>query len=259
MKYDGGWREVVHPSAVTIGRREELLTLGGVSDPERVDAIAMSLLNVTHRTRTTVAAGVHPTGTDRPYVDYLVGDSVLIGAVRQRVTSITVSEDEDGQVQYVPELVDPLTLEEERIQRVIKRMADGTAGGRSESARPAVLPVAPTAGGGPAEAVVFSYPGLLVEGARSSPYSPPYPLLLTHAVLSLGIAGLADSTIDVLVNGTTIVSATIPAGSTHTVVPITLADYYVRPGDVVMVSTAVAGASAEGISVQLRCSTAGTR
>lgn len=56
----------------------------------------------------------------------------------ERIRTVSVTEDEDGNVSMVPGLVDVLALPQERVAVAVKKMSNGTLGGQSRVAQPVI-------------------------------------------------------------------------------------------------------------------------
>lgn len=143
VRWAGGWHEVTDDTAVALhGRHEALLGLGALASVDEVERVARLQLDLFARSRVEIAAEVWPRHDDeRPFVGYHVGDTIevpgLSGALtRERVTAVTVAEDDDGVVTYAPELKDVLLTQAERLEQGLKKMADGTVRGQSSVAQP---------------------------------------------------------------------------------------------------------------------------
>ena len=92
--------------------------------------------------------------------------------------------------------------------------------------------------------LVFSYDGPLVDGTESAP-----KIIRVSGVLGVlavafkpGMAGSTDTVLDVLRNGTVVVSVTVPAGHTAFIAPVAVA-YSANDTIAVAVNTAGIGAA----------------
>lgn len=106
-----GWVEVVDTAAESaIGRREQGLQLGGAQSDATATSIAQATFAQTSTAQQTISSGQMPARTGAtPYVDFFLGDYVLTpgetGAnVKVRVAALTVTEDDNGNVFFVPEM-----------------------------------------------------------------------------------------------------------------------------------------------------------
>lgn len=152
VRWFGGYQEVANAASVTEhGRREALLTLGSVTTTEEVTRIADALLALTADPRVATEMGIDPTGDgDQPYVDFTLGMTITApdedgNETAQRVVSITVTEDENGEPSYATELKDTMQVLEEQTNRWLKLLLAGTLRGNARNAVP-VIPPATTNG-----------------------------------------------------------------------------------------------------------------
>lgn len=152
VRWLGGYQEETNPTSITAyGRREGLLSLGPVTTTEEVERIAQGLLMLTAEPRVATELGIEPTGVgDLPYDDYDIGDTISApdetGTLAlQRVVSITVTEDQDGEVSYANELKDTVQVTEEQQNRWLKLLLAGSLRGNARNAMP-ILPPSTTNG-----------------------------------------------------------------------------------------------------------------
>lgn len=257
VQFEGvdGWLEVVHPLAETIGRREQLLALQGVTDPVVARRLAVAWLAVVSQARDTRAVTPFSLGTDdRPYVDYVTGAATSAG----RVMEITVTEDTEGVPVVTPSLQDPLAAAEEAVQRAIKRMADGSGSGSSEITGPVTFPPLKILKPRLFEFATFVVDGPLGGGYTSPVYKASFPIALTGLVVSLKQAGLSATAATVVYNDTAIsfTTATIPAGETD----VTLLfgqPVYLTSADRVQVAVLASAGGQETCTVQVKAAPLG--
>jgi hypothetical protein len=143
IRYFKGWAERTDTTSIaSYGRKEALLGLGAIQTQTEAYVIADQQLAVYKNIRTAIAADLQPVSTaDTPYLAFGVGDTITApdydgSAVANRVMSITVTEDEDGNVTYAPEIKDVVLGAQERFAQNVKKMADGTIRGDSKAATP---------------------------------------------------------------------------------------------------------------------------
>lgn len=140
VRWHGGWHEV---DSGLPDRREALLGLGAVQSVGELERIANRQLDVFSDQRTEITVGLAPVDdTDTPYLAFTTGDTVTVpdeaGApTSERVMAITVTEDEEGIVTFVPVMRDVILDEQARFAQAIKKMSNGTIGGHSKVATPA--------------------------------------------------------------------------------------------------------------------------
>lgn len=147
VRWVGGYLENVNATSVTAwGRREALLQVGAISTEEEATRVSDGLLTLTADPRVATSMGVEPVGdVDNPYVDYDVGDTISApdedgSDSLQRVVSITVVEDDNGDVSYAHELKDTLVVQEEQFNRWLKLLLAGTLRGTARNAQPVPPP-----------------------------------------------------------------------------------------------------------------------
>jgi hypothetical protein len=143
VRWSNGWHEVADDDSVAAyGRRESLLGLGAAQSIPEVERVASRQLEVYASPREAITPEVEPNSTaDTPYLGYTVGDTITVPAadwspVQERVMALTVEEDDNGYVRYVPELKSVLLAGDERFALWLKKMADGTMTGTSKAATP---------------------------------------------------------------------------------------------------------------------------
>ncbi len=128
-------------SQATYGVRQGFLALANVSSRVEATAVANATLANIATPRVATSIGIEPTGTgDEPYVDFGVGDYITApdetGTSSQRVVSITVVEDDNGEATFAPELRSTTDVQEERIAKQLTRLVNGGLRGKSNSAAP---------------------------------------------------------------------------------------------------------------------------
>jgi hypothetical protein len=150
VRWHGGWHEVTDPSSIArYGRRGGMLGLGAAQTIAEVEAIGRQQLAIYADVREVISVDLVPADeSDRPYPAFLVGDTVTVPNVDgdptvERVMALTVSQDDDGQVTYAPELHDLILSAQERYEQALKKMEDGTMSGTSQVASPVSQVVAP--------------------------------------------------------------------------------------------------------------------
>lgn len=115
IRWNGGWHEYKSLTALSeFGRSEAFLSLGAVqSVPEARRLAKAEIENQFGKYREQITAEHRPEGLSQvPYVAYKPGDSKITaptytgGTDEYEVTSMTVSEDENGVVTFVPTIGD---------------------------------------------------------------------------------------------------------------------------------------------------------
>lgn len=144
-RFQGGYRVVDDfPAQVLYGRKEGFLQLGQVTEADEVDRIGAAVLAFMAAPRVATTLGIEPEGigtTDTPYVGYGVGDSIVApdeggSSSTQRVVSITVAEDDQGDATFANELKATFQVEEERLNVQLKKLLNGTLKGSSVAPQP---------------------------------------------------------------------------------------------------------------------------
>lgn len=159
--WHGGWRERLNYDVISGSVRVEgLLGLGSIQSPQEADRIADAQLDLFSTPQVEITIGMDPLSEeDTPYLGYNLGDTMTIAESVERVISISITEDDDGILTFVPQFRDSLPTEQDRLNLAIKKMSNGTLGGSSKPATPASLiniatnapnccPPTPAAGGG---------------------------------------------------------------------------------------------------------------
>lgn len=115
VRWNGGWHEYVHlASEAEFGRSEAFLSLGAVqSIPETRRLAKSEIENQFGKIREQITAEHRPEDlTQIPYVAYKPGDSKIIAPNftgtndTYEVFSMTVTEDDNGELAFVPGLGD---------------------------------------------------------------------------------------------------------------------------------------------------------
>lgn len=143
LRWRDGWAERVSSTSVsTYGRFEATLGVGALGSLAEVYRVADAQLDLYQAPREEIVTGVHPIGsTDKPYLAFLVGDSITVptstgGTVSKRVMSITVTEDEGtGRAILTPTLNDAILSADERVTQAAKKMINGSLRGDAKVAQ----------------------------------------------------------------------------------------------------------------------------
>lgn len=136
VRWANGYREATDAASIaTWGRREALLGLGAAQSEGEVDRITAERLVAYAEPRTEITLDVAPVDdTDTPYIAFTVGDTYQVpdeglAAAPQRVLAMTLTEDEDGHVSYVPQLGSIIPDGDVAVATALKKMLKGTLGG----------------------------------------------------------------------------------------------------------------------------------
>lgn len=141
VRYAFGWWEVGEPAAEPY-RSEAMLSLGAIQSVDELERVARQQLAVLGNPRTAIAADLIPVDeTDTPYLAFGVGDTVTVPDFDgtpsvERVMALTVAEDDYGLPTYSPELKDIVLTDQERWQRNLDTLANGSVSGNSPVAQP---------------------------------------------------------------------------------------------------------------------------
>lgn len=118
-------------SIATSGRREQTLKLPGITSAAQAQLVAFAVLALRAQPRIRTTAGHLPvTEADEPFTAYEVGDLLTApgpddAPVDLRVQSITVNENDDGVLEFTPELGSRIDELEDQIARFLSKF--GTA------------------------------------------------------------------------------------------------------------------------------------
>lgn len=139
--WHGGWRERLDYTSISSHVRVEgLLGLGSIQSTQEADRVADAQLEIFSTPRVEITVGTDPVSADdAPYLGYQLGDTVVIDSEAERVVSISISEDDNGVLTFVPQLRNSLPDVQERLDLVVKKMSNGTLGGSAKPATPASL------------------------------------------------------------------------------------------------------------------------
>lgn len=145
IQYANGWHEVKDATSISAyGRREAMLRLGAFQAIREVENVAAQHFASFGHHRTQATATQDPlTVGEAPYLNanFVPGGTVTEPGITgtptaQRILSITVTEDDDGNLTFVEDLGDLLLDADERFDLTVKKMTDGTLGGHSPQASP---------------------------------------------------------------------------------------------------------------------------
>lgn len=264
LRWANGYHEVVdQPSIDVNGRKEGFLQLGNVQSAEAAEVIAVALFEYLASEQVVTTLAILPTGSgDEPYGDFLKGDWITApayegGTASQRVLGLTTAEDEDGNPVHVPELRGFSESEQDRIQRWLKRLANGALGGVSNAPAPSqsgigvpqLVPVRWS------ELPPFSYPGPLATD-ESGFYYPVAATRIIRLGASLRVAGTTATVVELWING--VQETTLSVGGDGLGVSArdyTTVEVDITTGSAVQVRLTTAGTGAEDLLVQLSTGT----
>jgi len=142
VRWKGGFRTRTDSGSVsTWGTREGFLSIAGVDSAPSADSVGDTALSLYGQPRETITAAYEPASSGEvPYTSSLLPGTTLtapnesgVGAT-YRVESLTVTEDDDGNLTYTPELSSLVETYQTRTQRWLSRVGQGTLAGRSSAA-----------------------------------------------------------------------------------------------------------------------------
>lgn len=258
VRWAGGYTWRTDASSIsTYGRREGFLALGAVQSLAEARRVADAVLANSSSPRISTTAAIEPSGSgDVPYDDWDVADYLAAPVsgdpTTKRVMALTVTEDAEGNPIYVPELGSLRDDEDRRLQRWLKRMANGTLGGSVESATPYANA---GADGGKLNEKEFrelppwTYPGEMSTADISERWYPPFAMAIRRVRVSLVTTGSTDTIIGIVVSGTLVETFTLAAGANTTGNEAT--SIALDPSDYVQVVIVQAGTDASDLSVQM--------
>lgn len=227
VRWSLGWIDVNPPAPISGRRREATLSLGNVPSVNEAISAGRRLLDVVGGVRETIAIGILPQSDAttpyqgwRPFPNTFITAPGWSGPAAQKVASVTVTQDDDGELLYEMDLIDRVADNEARIQRWLKRMSNGAVGGQTAQAspeRPKWQPVHPSR----KPTATFMQSGVDESGALLPVFAGRGPDLPAEAkgelrewYVWLTTAGSSPTVAQLLLNGSVVASATIPAGET---------------------------------------------
>jgi hypothetical protein len=220
VRWANGYHETEDAASIAEhGRYEGFLSLGAVQSTDEVERIAAAYFARFAAPTVTTTVGVEPTGADDvPFADWSVADYVTApnedgDATSLRVLSLAVTEDDEGNPIYTPELDSLGELYEQQLERWLSRMANGTLGGSSASASPGAMTSTGQAIGGGARPYLppFSQGGGVTVGA-SGEWESAAGYRLVLVVARVREVGSTDTVVSIRRNDVHLGYVTIPAG-----------------------------------------------
>jgi hypothetical protein len=266
VRWKGGYRTRTDSGSVsTWGTREGFLSIAGVDSAPSADSAGDTALSLYAQPRRSVTAAFEPASSGEvPYTSSLLPGTTLTapaesGTASYRVESIACTEDDDGNLGWVPELSSVVETERTRTQRWLARIGSGTLAGRSATAT-LLETLSPETSGGRLNTrdVSFSKGVLEVSTSPSLFISKASRLTMIQCGVLPGATSPAV-TFRILRNGTALSFAT-PGGSPATSFSLTPSvgrlvlvpgsdDIVVNEGDLVAIDLTAVAADAQGFSV----------
>jgi hypothetical protein len=143
VRYKGGFVEVTNTSSIsTWDRQEGFVSLGDVKESTDASSYGTNLLTYIAQPEYPITAELAPASTtDQPYNGFALADVVSAPdedgvAADYRVVGLTVDENVDGMLRWVPELRTLSDELEERYNRWLSRATQGLARGKLTSVSP---------------------------------------------------------------------------------------------------------------------------
>ena len=123
----------------TYGRRETFLALSNTDADTAVTLATRGVFNNSAQPSDALTIELPATDGPQPFIDYGVGDWVLVPGsdptsyTRYRITSLTISVDENNNIRAVPELGTARASLDQRLQRALKKYDKRSASGNASS------------------------------------------------------------------------------------------------------------------------------
>ena len=133
-RWNGGWLTAVHPDWIAQGRKEAFLSVGAAQSAIEAHALGMGQVTEFGRVREGVSVETDPADSALPYFAYNNGDTINIADSNltlqpTRVSSISMVENDDGVITWVPEAGTLLIGEDELFDETMKAVALGAKTG----------------------------------------------------------------------------------------------------------------------------------
>lgn len=257
-------------SIATHDRREGFLTLGAASSLSEAERTGAAILAQRLDPEVGVSVAMEVNGGVEPFVDFAVADWITVPdedgtPASMRVMAVTVTEDEEGNPIYVPELRTLAQEQEQRIARWLKRMTNGTLGGTVESASPAPYvgpglssdPTGSSASGGVGSPTVRQVAILFQQGGaedsplttgRSADVPSPAAQELVSVTASATTTGSVNAAFEVFADGVSAGTVTLTVGSTEVTATLSASPLAGLTGKIAVECTN-AGTGWEGVAV----------
>jgi hypothetical protein len=266
-RYKGGFSTDTDDGSISAyGRREGYLSLTEITNVPNVGIATDRYLGRFGSPFSSITANLSPTTTAAtPYIgQWHPGATVSVprpstgtSAVAQ-VRALTVTEDDEGNVVFAPELLTLLETRAAQTDLYLRRLGEGTLNGRAAAATVASdIDADMKVGRIQVSEQVFSQDTLEVK--ESAQWTPSdYGRLLTVSVTLL-TKGTSSTTVQVLVsgvpvsvsvNGSSSTTMTLPAGRFH-VFGMVSSQVEVSALTAVTAKTTAAGAGAAGLAVKV--------
>lgn len=221
--YAAGYAEFRQDGSIAAhGRAEAFLSIGHIPDVSEVWRVVTQLFALRARPRLQFDVEVPDLGgaSAEPYSGYGLGDWVTCAddegsSGLERCAQIEVKQDDkDATLTFKPSLRDVLEVEEDRYNRWLKRMSDGTIAGYSGAASPAPPAELPRSTTLPSRRVDFSFPGKVKAGKETGPWLADVTGYLREVTFDLPAPLAAGAAVIARVDGIDVAVLVVAAGGT---------------------------------------------
>lgn len=272
-RYKGGYREgLLTTNATNNGRREGFLSLASVNERSAVDNATGKYLAQLGYPIPTATVDIEPlTAGETPYVSWRTRHQITVPdesgtPTAYRVSAITVTEDDNGDLTFVPELRSNMDVTVQRYQTWLDRLSNGTLDGRGAG----TVPIATDVDGDIVASTKVniqsqSFSQQLPEALESPPWSPDRRgrVVAMQAKMEIN-TGTAGTILKVKKNGTAITwnqngtstsSLVMPPGVNWIYCYLESADIVVEETDKLTIECVQAGDETEQLNVQVYVAT----
>ncbi len=226
----------VNVSIATYGRRETFVDVSQVEDGIQAFWIIAANLYPLLDGERSVSLTYQPTGVgDVPFVDYNVGDVITVtdtdgvSTTTLRVVAIAGKRAKDtGRMVYTPTFETQQQSADSRTARWLQRATIGTMGGRSTNAVVSGASVVKKGVRAASIGPTFNG-GNIAVGDESSPWTSTELVKVTRLEMESSDTGLANSTAELVVNGSVVASLTLNIGVSYIEACVGGSDIYVPP------------------------------
>lgn len=268
-RYEGGYRSDTDATSISAnGRRESFLSLSSTANSASTAASISAYLSLLDSGLPVVRTQLLPrTPQTTPYAGgWAVGCSITVPRPSNSntgeamyVRSMTVTEDNEGNLDFTPELQNFEATRLQRADQQLDQLNAGTLNGRSAAATIAG-DLDPDVRAGRVRTIEQTFTKDTLEASVSPPWSPSEYVRLQSAFVQVKTRGTTSTTLTVRVNavaqtftlsgGATSSTITLPA-NTDNIFCMTTSHVRIQPTDVVSVEILTFGTSAAGLTVQL--------
>lgn len=256
VRYGRGYTDTEDAGQVTTyGRRVSLLALGGVNAQATAEAQADAVIADFGEDRSQVSAGFDPEDqASEPYTLFRPGDSITCptpagGTSAQRVTACAPGLDEAGNLTWTIALNSVIEEAAKRQQVMLKRLANGSVGGRSNTSTVPIQP-RPIQPRDPL-VVDWSEPGPVVAQIGAAKTFERAIRVRELRVELLTASTTGDVTVELLKDGVTVATVTVLEGNLQGYTPVTDVVYSQRPANKMQPEVTAPGVGADTITISV--------